>query len=89
MPTLLYGPIMDALERAERRVATLSEAQQIAQRLRQLEEEQATLLRRRAETCRRLRDTGVPLKDIKDVFGISRSRVQQLLRRSSEPSSSP
>lgn len=76
----MYGPIMDALERAERRVAALGEASQIAQRLRLLEEEQTTLLRQRAATCRALREVGVPLKDIEDVFGISRSRVQQLLR---------
>lgn len=83
-PIVLYVPTMDALERAERRLMALSEAQQIAVRLHSLEQEQAALFRQRAETCRGLRDEGVSLKDIQDVFGISRSRVQQLLRLQSE-----
>lgn len=71
---------MTAVARAETRVALLKEAEAVAGRLRANETEYEKLLEERATTCRDLRNAGVPLKEVQEVLGLSRSRVQQILR---------
>lgn len=70
---------MTALERAETRVTLLKEAMDIVGRLRANETERAELLAKRAEACKALRAAGTPIKELQDVLGVSRSRVNQML----------
>lgn len=70
---------MTAVERAETRVTLLKEAAGIVARLRANETEHSELLTKRAEACKALRAAGTPIKELQDVLGVSRSRVNQML----------
>jgi len=70
---------MTAVERAETRVTLLKEAVDIVGRLRANETEHSELLARRAEACKALRAAGTPIKELQEVLGVSRSRVNQML----------
>ena len=76
---LLYDVRMTAIERAETRVTLLKEAVDIATRLRANETEHSDLLAKRAKACKALRAAGTPIKELQEVLGVSRSRVNQLL----------
>ncbi|MFE5774607.1 hypothetical protein [Brachybacterium sp. NPDC056505] len=71
---------MRATERTERKLSALQNAEMLADQLQRNEREHSDLLERRGETCRALKRTGVSVVDIMEVFGLSRSRVQQILR---------
>ena len=71
---------VEAVARAEKRLALLKEAAALAARLRAHEEERARLLDERARQCRDLRQAGVSIEELQDVLGVSRSRIHQILR---------
>lgn len=71
---------MSSVERAETRVTLLKEATRIASRLSAIEAEHSALLVRRSEACKALRAVGAPVKEIQEVLGVSRSRVNQMLK---------
>lgn len=81
--TSLYLGRMTALERAEQKVTLLRQADVIVERLRVNEVEHGKLLDQRDLHCRDLRAAGATIKELQDVLGMSRSRVQQILRGSS------
>jgi DNA helicase-2/ATP-dependent DNA helicase PcrA len=62
----------------------LREAEAIASQLRANETEREELLDRRTQVCRALRVAGSSIKDLQDVLGVSRSRIQQVLREPEE-----
>jgi len=70
---------MNAVERAETRVTLMKEAVAICARLHANEIEHSELLAKRADACRALRAAGTPIKELQDVLGVSRSRVNQML----------
>ena len=70
---------MTAVERAETRVALLKDAADIVARLQANETEHGDLLAKRAAACKALRAAGTPIKELQEAFGVSRSRVNQLL----------
>lgn len=71
---------MNVLERAETKVVLLKEAEILIGRLRQNEEEHRMLLEERTAICRELRKAGASIEDLQHALGVSRSRVQQILR---------
>lgn len=71
---------MTAVERARVKVALLQEAEGIAARLLANEEEHAYLLTKRSEKARALRGAGASIEELQDVLGVSRSRINQILR---------
>lgn len=71
---------MTAVERAERRVTLLRETAFLAEQVRANEAEHASLLQQRDEKCRELREAGASIADLQEALGVSRSRVQQILR---------
>lgn len=73
---------MTVVERAETRVALLKEAESIVERLRANEIEHSELLAERTEACKALRAAGTPIKELQEVLGVSRSRVNQMLGNS-------
>lgn len=77
---VLYASSVNVLERAETKVALLKKAETLVGSLRQNEEERDSLLAQRACMCRKLREAGASIEDLQNVLGISRSRVQQILR---------
>lgn len=70
---------MSAVRRAEVRVTLLKEAEGIAARLRANDAERSELLVQRAGACKALRAAGTPIKDLEEVLGVSRSRINQML----------
>lgn len=73
---------MTAVERAERKVSLLRDAEILVARLRINAAEHNHLLAERAAACKALRDAGASIEEIQDVLAVSRSRVQQILRGS-------
>ena len=71
---------MKAIDRAQTRVGLLKDAVDLAARISANEAAHVELLDERAQCCRELRAAGVTNEDLQEIFGISRSRVQQLLR---------
>lgn len=71
---------MTVVERAERKVALLRRAVDLVERIHAIETERDRLLDERDGNCRELRAAGASIKELQDVHGMSRSRVQQILR---------
>lgn len=71
---------MSVLERAERKADLLRQAVGLVERLRENESEHDELLSQRDTSCRALREAGASIKELQEVLGMSRSRVQQILR---------
>lgn len=71
---------MTVVERAERKAVLLRQAVDLVERLRENEQEHEGLLFRRDGSCRELRAAGASIKELQEAFGMSRSRVQQILR---------
>lgn len=79
----LYDSRMDVLERAEIKVALLKEAKILVGQLLENGSERDELLDKRNAVCKQLRESGASLEELQSTFGISRSRVQQILRPTS------
>ena len=58
----------------------MKQATVAARRLRDNESEHEDLLHERDRLCRELREARIPIKDLQELFGLSRSRIQQILR---------
>lgn len=71
---------MDVTARAERKAALLRGAEELAEQLRKGDAAQKKLLAQRKATCHSLREAGASMDEIQEVFGVGRSRVQQILR---------
>ncbi|MBT1190600.1 hypothetical protein [Rhodococcoides kroppenstedtii] len=71
---------MTVVERAEQKAVLLRQAVDLVERLRENEEEREGLLVRRDGSCRQLKAAGASIKELQEAFGMSRSRVQQILR---------
>lgn len=71
---------MTAIERAEQKVALLKQATVLVERLREVESERDELLGQRDGQCRDLKAAGASIGELQEVLGISRSRIQQILR---------
>jgi AraC-like DNA-binding protein len=78
--TALYDAHVKVLKRAETKVALLKKAEALVGRLRENEKEHDHLLEERATMCKELREAGASIEDLQSVLGISRSRIQQILR---------
>ena len=74
--------VMRVVERADRKAALLRRAVDLVERLRENEAERDELLARRDGSCRELKAAGASIKELQEAFGMSRSRVQQILRGS-------
>ncbi|GAB2635958.1 hypothetical protein GCM10027169_00080 [Gordonia jinhuaensis] len=70
---------MTVVERAERKTALLRQTVGLVERLRIVEAEHASLIKQRDDQCRELRAAGVAIKELQEAFGVSRSRIQQIL----------
>lgn len=71
---------MTVVERAERKAVLLRQAVDLVQRLRAVETERDQLLGQRDGRCRELKAAGASIKELQEALGMSRSRVQQILR---------
>lgn len=71
---------MRVVERAERKATLFKEVEALVERVRVNEAEHDNLLRQRDAQCRELRRAGAAISELQEVLGISRSRVQQILR---------
>lgn len=58
----------------------LRQAVELAERLRINEAEHNELIDQRNNMCRQLKAAGTSIKELQEVLGMSRSRVQQILR---------
>lgn len=67
------------VERAERKAALLRQTVELVERLRVVEGERASLIKQRDDKCRELRVAGTSIRDLQETFGVSRSRIQQIL----------
>ena len=74
--------VMTVVERAERKAVLLRQAVDLVELLRENEAERDELLVRRDGRCRELKAAGASIKELQEAFGMSRSRVQQILRGS-------
>ncbi|MBM9467465.1 hypothetical protein [Nakamurella leprariae] len=70
---------MSVVARAERKAVLLKQAVDLVDRLRENEAERDELLGRRDGSCRELRAAGASIKELQEAFGMSRSRIQQIL----------
>ncbi len=75
--------LVRVLERAERKADLLRQTVDLVERLRENESERDALLSQRDGRCRALREAGASIKELQEVLGMSRSRVQQILRGTS------
>ncbi len=75
---------MSVVDQAERRVELLKQAVDLAERLHANQTEHQHLLRQRNANCRELKAAGASIKELQEAFGVSRSRVQQILSSSSD-----
>lgn len=73
---------MTVVDRAEKRADLLKRAVDLVERLRANEAEHEDLLAQRDERCRELKAAGASIKEMEEALGVSRSRVQQILRGS-------
>lgn len=71
---------MSVVERAERKAVLLKQAADLVDRLRDNEAERDELLGWRDGSCRELKAAGASIRELQEAFGMSRSRVQQILR---------
>ncbi|MEV6656751.1 hypothetical protein [Nocardia fluminea] len=74
---------MIVVERAERKAVLLRQAVDLVERLRANAVERDELLCKRDARCRELKAAGASIKELQEALGMSRSRVQQILRESS------
>jgi hypothetical protein len=73
---------MTVVDRAEKKADLLKQVVDLVERLHTNEVEHEQLLRQRDENCRELKAAGASIKELEEALGVSRSRVQQVLRRS-------
>lgn len=71
---------MYVVERAERKADLLKQAVALVERLHANEIERVELLNRRDTICRELKQAGASGRELEEATGMSRSRVQQILR---------
>ena len=74
--------LVTVVERAERKAVLLRQAVDVVERLRVNEIERDELIDQRDGSCRELKAVGASIKELQEALGMSRSRVQQILRRS-------
>lgn len=68
------------VERAERKAALLRRTANLVERLRAVETERDSLIEQRDGQCRELKAAGASIRELQETLGVSRSRVQQILR---------
>lgn len=68
------------VDRAVKKANLLKQAVDLVERLHANEAEHEHLLVQRDENCRDLRAAGASIKELEEALGVSRSRVQQILR---------
>ena len=73
---------MTVVERAEHKATLLKRAETLAEQIQVNKAEHEDLLNQRDGQCRELRRAGATIGELQEVLGISRSRVQQILRKS-------
>lgn len=73
---------MTVVDRAERKAKLLRQAVTLVERLHANETERSELLGQRDRICRELKKAGASGKELEEATGMSRSRVQQILRES-------
>lgn len=61
-------------------MALLRQAVDLVERLRANELEHEELIDQRDDSCRELKAAGASIKELQEILGMSRSRVQQILR---------
>lgn len=71
---------MTVVDRAERKAALLRQTVDLVERLHVVEVERDHLLGQRDGRCRELKAAGASIKELQEALGMSRSRVQQILR---------
>lgn len=71
---------MTLVERAEQKADLLRQAVALVERLHANEAEHFALLGQRNTICRELKKVGASGKELAEATGMSRSRVQQILR---------
>ncbi|MDL9948382.1 hypothetical protein QSJ19_22940 [Gordonia sp. ABSL11-1] len=71
---------MSVVERAERKAALLRRTANLVERLRAVETERDSLIEQRDGQCRELKAAGASIRELQETLGVSRSRVQQILR---------
>ncbi|WP_279102660.1 hypothetical protein [Gordonia bronchialis] len=74
---------MSVVERALRKAVLLRQAADLVERLRDVESEHDSLIEQRDERLRELKVAGASIRELQETFGLSRSRVQQILRGAS------
>lgn len=75
--------IVSVVERALRKAVLLRQAADLVERLRDVESEHDSLIEQRDERLRELKVAGASIRELQETFGLSRSRVQQILRGAS------
>lgn len=75
--------IVSVVERAMRKAVLLRQAADLVERLRDVEDEHDSLIEQRDERLRELKVAGASIRELQETFGLSRSRVQQILRGAS------
>lgn len=71
---------MTVVERAEKEAILMRRAAGLVDDLRANASERERLISQRDDNCSELRAAGASIKELEEVFGISRARVQQILR---------
>lgn len=71
---------VDVVESAEVRLALLKEVTTVVAQLKVNESERVALTAKRQVACKELRAIGLSIGELQQVLGLSRSRVQQVLR---------